>query len=152
MEKLNVSKNPTLEVISEIEPHTYNAGRTHYNRQAQMTTANVYRTSTNQLSSQVHGRTNQGYTGSSQSSINRDSQNSINRDGSSPSVGGVYREQYWICSEPLRCRNWTKRERILFIVLFALSTIVLGLVAAISLITRSREDSQQSPPGWFPWL
>lgn len=88
MEKLNVNKNPTLEVITEVEPHSYNAERMHYNRHpAPTTSVNVYRTSTNHP--QTHGsRTNQGYAVSSQSSINRNSQNSINRDGSTPSVGG----------------------------------------------------------------
>lgn len=89
MEKLNVKKSPTLEVISEVEPHSYN-GRTNYNRHpAPMTSVKAYSTSTNPLPPQTHGgRFNQGYAGSSQNSIIRDSQNSINRDGSTPSVGG----------------------------------------------------------------
>lgn len=69
-----------------------------------------------------------------------------------PQIYRVYREQYWVCSQPLRCRNWTKRERILFFVLLGLSTIVLGLVAVISFISRNGNDNTESPPGWFPWL
>lgn len=100
MEKLTVSKNPTLEAISEIETHAYNAGRTNYNRQqpAQVNTT-VYRTSTDPLAPQTHvGRMNQGYAGSSQTSINRDSQNSVNRDGSTPSVGGYVAFELYNCA------------------------------------------------------
>lgn len=173
MEQLHVSKNPTLEIISETEPHSYNVQGTNYYSHnptqvhVQLPDSRIYKQSPNRLQQSIDGQVNQGYAGNSQSSINR--------DGSTPSVGRyvtyksrpkkffstkkivcqtfrVYREQYWICSQPLRCRNWTKRERILFFVLIGLSTIVLGLVAVISFISRNSNDNTESPPSWFPWL
>ncbi|KAJ6645896.1 hypothetical protein Bhyg_01105 [Pseudolycoriella hygida] len=148
MEKTHVSKHPSLDAISEHEPHSYNSHRSNYNNATHVQFADdrIYKPSTNRSPPTLRdSHINQGYNGNSQSSINR--------DGSTPSVGGVYREQYWICSEPLRCRNWTKRERILFFVLLGLSTVVLGLVAVISFISRNSKENTEAPPnGWFPWL
>lgn len=149
MEKKHVSKNPSLEVISETEPHSYHVHRSNYNSHnpthVQLPDSRMYNKSTNRVQPSTHvGHMNQGYSGNSQSSINR--------EGSTPSVGGVYREQYWVCSEHLRCRNWTRRERILFFVLLGLSTIVLGLIAVISFITRNSKDTSDPPTGWLPWL
>lgn len=175
MDKSRVSKHPSLEVISEIEPNSYSSQRTHYTnshhpRNVQLPNE-IYEKSTIQLpsSSPQNGHINLGYSGSSQ--------NSIQLEGSTPSVSGyvfyslvyqafdinekvnicfhphktsVYREQYWVCSEPLRCRNWTRRERILFFVLLGLSTIVVGLVAVVSFI--SRRDNNTPPQAWLPWL
>lgn len=80
MEKKHVSKNPSLEVISEIEPQSFNAQRTNYNahhsRHVQLMDSRVYIKSP----PPNDGNINQGYAGNSQ--------NSINRESSTPSVGG----------------------------------------------------------------
>lgn len=86
--KMHVSKNPSLEVISEAEPNSYNAQRindNNHNRHShihvQMQDSINYNQSTSRLSpSNKDGRINQGYSGNSQSSINR--------EGSTPSAGG----------------------------------------------------------------
>lgn len=85
MEKVHVSRPPTLEVISETEPHSFNAHRTNYNSPTNVhlpsDSSKMYVKSTNQLPSQRNdSRINQGYAGNSQSSINQ--------NGSTPSVGG----------------------------------------------------------------
>lgn len=87
MDKLHVSKNPTLEIISETEPHSYNAQRANYHSHnvtqvhVQLPDSRIYHKSTNRIQSRsIDGQINQGYVGNSQ--------NSINRDSSTPSVGG----------------------------------------------------------------
>lgn len=87
MEKGHVSRPPTLEVISETEPHSYNARRTNYNSpnethvQMPSDSTKIYNKSTKQLPSQRNdSRINQGFAGNSQGSINQ--------NGSTPSVGG----------------------------------------------------------------
>lgn len=77
MEKSHVSKNPTLDVISEVEPHSYNAQRSNYSNPKQQVTISDSRIYVN---STHDGQINQGYVGNSQSSLNR--------DGSTPSVRG----------------------------------------------------------------
>lgn len=84
MEQIHASKNPSLEVISEGEPSSYNTQRTNYHSHnpphVQFTDSITYEKSSNRSSSSNGGRINQGYNG--------DSQNSINREGSTPSIGG----------------------------------------------------------------
>lgn len=85
---MHVSKNPSLEVISETEPNSYNAQRTNENSHnpqnhlhAHVPNPIVYNQSTSRMSPQnKDGHINQGFSGNSQSSINR--------EGSTPSAGG----------------------------------------------------------------
>lgn len=79
MEKPHVSRNPTLEVISEIEPHPSNVQRTRYGdlhpkQHVRISDTRIYINATND------GHINQAYSANSQTSINR--------DGSTPSIGG----------------------------------------------------------------
>lgn len=85
MEKVNVSKHPTLEIISETEPNDQRTNYTSYNPRVRIPDSNskLYKKSTQQLPVASHrndGHLNQGYATNSQSSIHR--------DGSTPSVGG----------------------------------------------------------------
>lgn len=86
MEKINISKHPSLAVISETEPSSYNAQRTNYHSHnpphvhVQLPDSRMYKKTTIRPSPTNDGHINQGYAGNSQTNINRES--------STPSVGG----------------------------------------------------------------
>ncbi|GAB0091339.1 integral component of membrane [Sergentomyia squamirostris] len=67
------------------------------------------------------------------------------RSESTPSVQ-VIREQYWTCFV-----NWTRRERILFLIVTFLTLIVLALVLLVSLLNKKDELNVPPPGSWFSW-
>ena len=60
----------------------------------------------------------------------------------------VIREQYWSCSW-IRCRNWSKREKILFIILIVLSLIIVALVVIISILADVQHSERSHT--WISW-
>lgn len=48
----------------------------------------------------------------------------------------------------MRCQNWTKREKILFGILAALSCVVVALVIVVSVLAGDEADLT---PDWLPW-